>query len=197
MADVPLDVVTVTPTEAGFTTGGLEAVIVEALTTVTFVAIVVPNSTAAPAAKPFPVIVTNVPPSSGPVDGLMPETVGAYVNKSSFDVADVPPGVVTVRSTVPVPAGLRAISDKPLLATLKVVAGLFVPKSTAVTFVKPVPIIVTIVPLAVGPDVGLNPVTMTFDGLIRSSSTTRSGRKRRRKRDRSIRWRSLVTRLRI
>ena len=53
----------------------------------------------------------------------------------------MPAGVVTVTSTVPVPAGLSAVIVV-ALTTVKLVAGV-VPKSTAVAPVKPVPVIVT------------------------------------------------------
>ena len=62
------------------------------------------------------------------------------MNWSAGEVADVPSGVVTVRSTVPVPAGLSAVIDVSLM-TVKLVAGV-VPKSTTVAPVKPVPAIV-------------------------------------------------------
>ncbi len=61
--------------------------------------------------KPVPVMVTEVPPGVGPEPGLtardrrrglVGELVGALV-------ALVPTGVVTVTSTVPVPAGLVAV----------------------------------------------------------------------------------------
>ena len=113
--------------------------------------------------KPCPVIVTRVPPAAGPLVGVIPVTVGAatatvYVNRSALTVADVPPGVTTVTSTVPVPAGLSAVIVVSF-TTVKPVAG-FVPKSTAVAPVKPVPVIVTRVPPAAGPLVGLRPVTV-------------------------------------
>ena len=73
-------------------------------------------------------------------------------------MADVPPGVVTVTSTVPVPAGLSAVITVSL-TTVKFVAG-FVPKSTAVAPVKPVPVIVTMVPPAAGPSFGLTAETV-------------------------------------
>ena len=57
-------------------------------------------------------------------------------------MADVPPGVVTVTSTVPVPAGLSAVIVVSL-TTVTLVAAV-VPKSTAVAPVKPVPVIVTV-----------------------------------------------------
>ena len=70
---------------------GLSAVIVVSLTTVEFVAGVVPKSTAVAPVKPVPVIVTNVPPAAGPLVGLRPVTVGAatavYVNSSAAEVS--------------------------------------------------------------------------------------------------------------
>ena len=73
-------------------------------------------------------------------------------------VALVPPGVVTVTSTVPAPAGAVAVIWVALL-TVKPVAAV-VPKSTAVAPVKFVPVIVTLVPPAGGPAVGLTAVTV-------------------------------------
>ena len=79
------------------------------------------------------------------------------MNWSAGEVAEVPPGVVTVTSTAPVPAGSTAVIVV-ALTTVKLVAAV-VPKSTAVAPVKSVPVIVTIVPPAGGPAVGLRPVT--------------------------------------
>jgi hypothetical protein len=69
--------VTVTVTAPALPSG-VVAVIVVAFTTTTLVASarVIPNSTAAPAAKLVPVIVTAVPPAVEPVFGLTPVTVG-------------------------------------------------------------------------------------------------------------------------
>ena len=75
----------------------------------------------------------------------------------------MPPGVVTVTSTTPVPAGLSAVIVVSL-ATVTSVAAV-VPKSTPVAPVKPVPVIVTEVPPAAGPLVGLRPVTAGATGL--------------------------------
>ena len=69
----------------------------------------------------------------------------------------MPAGVITVTSTVPVPAGLSAVIVVALTTVTPVAA--VVPKSTAVAPVKPVPVIVTKVPPAAGPLVGLMPVT--------------------------------------
>ena len=146
--------------------GGLTTAIWPAESLTTVVTGVCPNSISAASARLLPVMVTKMPPPTGPVIGLMPVTVGAtvgpatYVNKSSIDVADVPPVAVTVTSTRPgVPAGLTTVSDVPLLETGKIVAGL-VPKSTAETSVKPFPVIVTIVPPAAGPAATLKPETV-------------------------------------
>ena len=81
----------------------------------------------------------------------------------SFElVALVPPGVVvTVTSTVPVPAGTVAVMVVELL-TVNVVAGLLGPKSTAVAPVKLVPPTVTEVPA--GPPIGSTRVTVGGGG---------------------------------
>ena len=72
-------------------------------------------------------------------------------------VALVPPGVVTVTSTVPAtPVGAVAVIWLELF-TENVAA--VPPKLTPVAPVKPVPLIVTVVPPVVGPDVGLTLVT--------------------------------------
>jgi hypothetical protein len=55
---------------------GVVAVIDVLLTTNTLVAAVLPNVTVAPDAKFVPVIVTEVPPATGPVFGLTLVTVG-------------------------------------------------------------------------------------------------------------------------
>jgi hypothetical protein len=68
-------------------------------------------------------------------------------------MADVPPGETTVTSTVPAPAGLFAVSSVSL-TIVTFVAG-FVPNSTAVARVRPVPMTVTGVPPDAGPVPGL------------------------------------------
>jgi len=73
-------------------------------------------------------------------------------------VALVPPGVVTVTSTVPAPAGEVAVIEV-ALTTLKLAAAV-VPNWTAVAPVKFVPLIVTEVPPLAGPVVGLSPDTV-------------------------------------
>ena len=71
-------------------------------------------------------------------------------------MADVPPGVVTVTSTFPVPGGLVAVIVPPVFA---VIVAVTVPNRTAVAPVKQEPKIVTEVPPVPGPDVGEIPVT--------------------------------------
>ena len=73
--------------------------------------------------------------------------------------AEVPLGVVTVTSTVPVPDGEVTVSEVEL-STVMALPGFAVPKSTAVAPVKPVPDTVTEVPPAADPLLGLTPVTV-------------------------------------
>ena len=75
------------------------------------------------------------------------------MNWSALEVAEVPSGVVTVTSTVPVPAGAVAVIEVSEF-TVKLVAGV-APKSTAAVPVKPVPLTETMVPPEAGPEVGL------------------------------------------
>jgi hypothetical protein len=58
---------------------GVVAVIDVLLTTTTLVAAVLPNITVAPLAKLVPVMVTDVPPATGPVFGLTLVTVGSTI----------------------------------------------------------------------------------------------------------------------
>ena len=74
------------------------------------------------------------------------------------EVADVPPGVGTVISTVPAaPAGEIAVIEVSLF-TVNEVAGV-APNLTPVAPVKPDPVIAIEVPAANGPAVGKMPVT--------------------------------------
>ncbi len=72
---------------------------------------------------------------------------------------DVPPELATVTSTVPaVPAGLVAVIR---VEELTANAGAEVlPNRTDVASVKPVPVMMTVVPPPVGPEFGLRPVTV-------------------------------------
>ena len=154
----PLLFVTVTVT-APVAPAGVVAVIDVALTTVTPVAAVEPNFTVAPVAKFVPVIVTAVPPATGPLFGDTLVTVGgaAYV----YPLARVPlcPLTVTVTVTAPaVPAGVVAVIDVALTTVTFVAEAL--PNVTVAPVTKFVPVIVTAVPPAVVPVFGDTLVTV-------------------------------------
>ena len=80
------------------------------------------------------------------------------MNWSAADVAEVPPAVVTLTSTVPEPAGDVAVIWVGEL-TVKPVAEV-APNVTAVVPEKPLPVMVTVVPPASGPDVGETELTV-------------------------------------
>jgi len=130
------------------------AVICVPLTTTTFVAVVPPNVTVAPAAKFVPVIVTAVPPAIGPLFGDTLLTVGTTTYVNPF--AKLPPGTpgfVTVTVTAPaLPTGVVAVICVPLTTTTLVAA--LPPNVTVAPTVKFVPVIVTAVPPAVVPVFG-------------------------------------------
>ena len=75
------------------------------------------------------------------------------------EVADVPPGVVTVTSTVPA-AWAGEVTVICVLETKVTPVPGVPPKLTVAALVNPVPVIVTRVPPANGPDVGEMPVTV-------------------------------------
>jgi hypothetical protein len=80
------------------------------------------------------------------------------VNWSAPEVAEVPPGLVTVTSTIPAPAGEVAVIEVALLTTTPVAA--LAPKWTAVAPVRLVPVMVTLVLPASGPAFGAMLVTV-------------------------------------
>ena len=83
-----------------------------AFTTLKLVAGVAPKATAVVPLRPVPVMVTEVPPDTGPEDGERLVTLGAatYVNKLPAAVALVPPAVVTLTFMEPaLPAGEVAV----------------------------------------------------------------------------------------
>ena len=77
-------------------------------------------------------------------------------------MALVPPGVVTVTSTVPEPAGLVAVIEAALF-TVKLAAAV-APNLTAVAPVKLVPVMVTEVPPTEGPELGTTDLTVGCEG---------------------------------
>ena len=133
---------------------GVVAVIVVLFTTTTFVAEPFPNFTVAPAAKFVPVMVTPVPPATGPLFGLTLLTVG--VTTYVYPFARLPlcePAFVTVTVTAPVlPAGVVAVIVVPFTTTTFVAAAL--PNVTVAPVAKFVPVIVTDVPPNVEPLLG-------------------------------------------
>jgi len=141
------------------TPAGAVAVIEVAETTTTFVAELAPNFTAVAPVKLVPVMVTTVPPAAGPLVGLNAVTVGAATYVKLTTLVDVPPGVVTVTVAAPAtPAGEVAVIEVAELTTTFDAA--FAPNFTAVAPVKFEPVIVTDVPPAAGPLVGLSDVTV-------------------------------------
>ena len=113
----------------------------------------------APGTNPKPVTVTTVPPITGPVTGAIPVTPGidAYVNWSALKVAEVPPAVVTVMLTVPVPGGEVLVHE---VVDVQVTDVPVAPKVAVVApGTNPVPVKVTTVPPARGPASGAMPAT--------------------------------------
>ena len=108
--------------------------------------------------KLVPVTVINVPPTSGPLDGLTVKIVGRVVlYVKAICLVAVPPGVVTATLFEPaVPAGVTAEIEVEF-ATIKLVAST-PPTDTNVAPVKFVPVMVIVVPPPTDPDTGLTEV---------------------------------------
>jgi len=112
-------------------------------------------------AKFVPVTVTTVPPAIEPIDGLIAVTVGGgptYANPLG-SVAAWPSILVTTMSTAPAAcaAVVQAIFVDDSKAT---VAAATPPMETVVPLAKFVPVIVTAVPPATGPDKGETDATV-------------------------------------
>src|SRR3989442_4532588 len=146
---------------------GVVALICVLLITLPPAAAAPPPVAAAVASKFVPLIVIAVPPLVGPEVGLTPVTVGGggamYMNWSAALVALDWPPAVTITSTGPATcAGVVALICV-ALTTLTLVAG--VPPTVTVALAsKFVPVIVIAVPPAIGPEVGLTPVTVGAGG---------------------------------
>jgi hypothetical protein len=114
-----------------------------------------------PTTKPVPVTLTAVPPPRGPTLGVTEVTTGAtsYVNWSAEDVTEVPPGVVTVMSTVPIDSAgevaVQRIVDEQLTDVPAVRPNIAVVEPTT----KPVPLMLTTVAPPRGPAFGVTEVT--------------------------------------
>ena len=139
---MPSALVTVTATAPADSAGAVTTIWLAV--SLTMVAAVLPKLTEVALARSAPLIVTVVPAVKGPVAGVTLVTTGVNWNLSAEDVAEVPPAVMTVTSTLPVPAG--ALTTIWLEVSLvKVVTGV-VPKSTTAGPLRLVPVMVTVVP---------------------------------------------------
>jgi len=168
VADVPAVLVTLRSTTPAAPAGEVAVIWVGELT-VTAVPAPAPNATVEPVMNPVPVIVTTVPPASGPDVGLIAVTVGVtavYVNLSVPTIADWPPGVLVTRTSIWVAlivAGEVAVMEVAEFTTTPVAA--FVPNTTVALLRKLVPVIVTDVPPVVGPVLGLTEETAGVTAL--------------------------------
>ena len=146
---VPPDVVTVTVTAPAECAGATTASDVPLL--VPSVAAVLPKVTEVAPLRFVPLIVTKLPPATGPCAGEIPLIVGA-VASNVYEVVAVPPGVVTVTMTGPGEcAGTVTASEVPLFVP-RVAAVL--PNVTEVAPVRFVPVMVALLPPVAGPWVG-------------------------------------------
>jgi hypothetical protein len=129
------------------------------LTTTTLVAAADPNVTVAPDTKFVPVMVTAVPPVVEPLFGLTLLTVGGAAYENALARLPLCPlEFVTVTVTAPAaPAGVVAVMVVLLTTTTLVAAA--DPNVTVAPAAKSIPVIVTAVPPATGPALGLTPVT--------------------------------------
>jgi hypothetical protein len=175
VALVPPGVVTVMSTVPAAWAGEV-AVMVVALTTVKPLAATVPNVTADAPVKFVPVMVMPVLPAVLPVFGVTAVTVGAgtvYVKWSEFEIAEKPPYVFTVTSTVPPGlAGDVAVID---VSEFTVKLAGTSPKKTPVAPVKLLPVIITDVPPARLPELGLTPVTEGAEAALKVYRSPETG----------------------
>ena len=93
---------------------------------------------------------------------------------SACVIALVPPGVVTVTSTMPtVPGGTVTVSEVPLFATI--LAPGAVPNRTEVALVNPLPVTVTVAPPPTPPAVMATTVSLTSTRTCRNSRCAADG----------------------
>jgi uncharacterized membrane protein len=145
---VPAAAVTVTVTEPAVPEGSFTVSLVDVLVVIE-VAVLLPNLTEITVVKLVPMIVTVVPPASGPLEGetLVIETPAEYVKADAF--VPVPPTAVT--ETVTAPAEPDGVFTVILVGVFVVMVAVLVPNLTEVAVVKFEPVIVTVVPPAWGP----------------------------------------------
>lgn len=144
-------------------TTSLAPTVPDGVVTVTDVALTVPSMPATPpiftpevVVKLVPVIVTVVPPAVGPLVGVSEVIVGAATNVKPPVLVAWPPGVVNTTSVAPaVPDGVVTVTD---VAPTVPSEPATPPIVTPVVPLKLVPVIVTVVPPAIGPLDGLSVV---------------------------------------
>ena len=126
-----------------------------AFTTVIDVTTVSPNIRDKISDKLVPVIETIEPPPIGPLDGVTLAIVGTLTTMNPPILVADPPGVVNSTSTIPTAfGGLITVTDLSLTLMIEVPAT---PSNiTAVVPAKSFPLIITVVPPAVGPVSGFN-----------------------------------------
>ncbi len=108
--------------------------------------------------KPVPVMVTGVPPVTGPLGGVIDEMAGS-ATKVKVPGPESPLGLCTTTSVAPgACAGVVAVIVVSFTTVNAVPA--VPPKVTPVPPVKPVPVMVTAVPPVSGPLVGVREVTV-------------------------------------
>jgi hypothetical protein len=128
---------------------------------------VCPKVTVAPLWKSVPVMVTTVPPMTGPEFGKTLLMVGAGPPmggglpanvKATSKVSDLVSGFVTVTSTLP--ASCTGVTASMLVEVTELIfaAGTF-PNTTVAPCWKSVPVMATVVPPVVGPEAGERPVS--------------------------------------
>ena len=133
---------------------GVVAVTVVELTTLTEVAATPPIMTALAPVRFEPVIVTTVPPAVGPALGLTDTIVGGAKYAKAPVFVTVPNGVVTDTFALPAaPAGVTAVSVDELSTWTEVAAT--PPIVTVAGTKNPEPVMMTVVPPAVGPWLGV------------------------------------------
>ena len=122
------------------------------------VAVSVPNLTLVTVENPVPVMVTVLPPASGPVrDSEVIDGPEVYVNGLA---PVVPPGVVTVTVTVPAPWAGDFTVRVVVPVTCTVVPWFPAPNVTVAPVRNPVPVSVTTVPPAGLPPAGVTLVSV-------------------------------------
>jgi hypothetical protein len=131
------------------------------------------NTCVPPSSNPVPVIVTNVPPVTGPDVGVAPDTVGGGGGRYAYvgTFAACFPGTNATNPATPPPTGPSGIANDIVVPPASIViadAGISrihpPPVNTTITSVtsgwNPVPVIVTTVPPPTGPDSGDASVTV-------------------------------------